>query len=147
MNNLSEEILDKFTNAICYDCSGYSKKNKTMFRIFRSLKYLKVLCSDNIDHRKDLSNCIFNYDLSDDCVEIEVKKAQIYYLMNKNDLSDEDKIKVNNKLRGGKNEYNYNKNIIKIFGNIIRTLNESKKALINPLTSPGRWSLYLHLHN
>ena len=34
--NLSEEILDKFTNAICYECSGYSKKNKPMFRIFRS---------------------------------------------------------------------------------------------------------------
>ena len=60
---LSEEILDKFTNAICYDCSGYSKKNKPMFRIFRSLKYLKIHCRDNADHRKDLTNCIFNYDL------------------------------------------------------------------------------------
>ena len=129
--NLSEEILDKFTNAICYDCSGYSKKDKPMFRIFRSLKYLKIHCRDNIDHRKDLSNCIFNYDLPDDCIEIEVKKAQMYYLMNKNDLSDEDKIKVTNKLIGGKNEYKYNKNIIKIYGNNIRTLNESNKALIN----------------
>ena len=63
-----------------------------MFRIFRSLKYLKIHCRDNIDHRKDLSNCIFNYDLPDDCIEIEVKKTQMYYLMNKNDLSDEDKI-------------------------------------------------------
>ena len=102
-----------------------------MFRIFRSLKYLKIHCRDNIDHRKDLSNCIFNYDLPDDCIEIEVKKAQMYYLMNKNDLSDEDKIKVTNKLIGGKNEYKYNKNIIKIYGNNIRTLNESNKALIN----------------
>ena len=55
----------------------------------------------------------------------------MYYLMNKNDLSDEDKIKVTNKLIGGKNEYKYNKNIIKIYGNNIRTLNESNKALIN----------------
>ena len=46
-----------------------------MFRIFGSLKHLKVLCSDNIDHGKDLSNCIFNYDLTDDFVEIEVKKS------------------------------------------------------------------------
>ena len=76
-----------------------------MFRIFRSLKYLKIHCRDNIDHRKDLSNCIFNYDLPDDCIEIEVKKAQMYYLMNKNDLSDEDKIKVTNKLIGGKLKY------------------------------------------
>ena len=37
--NLSEDILDKFTNSICYDCSGYSKKGKPMFSIFRSLKY------------------------------------------------------------------------------------------------------------
>ena len=37
--NLSENTLDKFTNAICYDCSGYSKKNKQMlqkFKIFKS---------------------------------------------------------------------------------------------------------------
>ena len=78
--NLSENILDKFTNAICYDCSGYSKKNKPMFRIFRSLKYLKIHCRDNIDHRKDLNKCIFNYDLPEDFIEIEVKKSQIYYL-------------------------------------------------------------------
>ena len=24
--NLSEDVLDKFTNDICYDCSGYNKK-------------------------------------------------------------------------------------------------------------------------
>ena len=45
-------------------------------------------------------------------------------------MSNEDKIKVNKKVKGGKNEYNYNKNIIKIYGNNIRTLNESNKALI-----------------
>ena len=56
--NLSEDTLDKFTNAICYDFSGYSKKDKPMFRIFRSLKYLKIHCRDNIDHRKDLNKCI-----------------------------------------------------------------------------------------
>ena len=39
--NFKEDMLDNFTNAICYDCSGYSKKNKPMFRIFRSLKYFK----------------------------------------------------------------------------------------------------------
>ena len=71
--NLSEDTLDKFTNAICYDCSGYSKKDKPMFRIFRSLKYLKIHCRDNIDHRKDLNKCIFNYDLPENYVEIEVK--------------------------------------------------------------------------
>ena len=128
--NLSEDTLDKFTNAICYDCSGYSKKDKPMFRIFRSLKYLKIHCRDNFDHRKDLNKCIFNYDLPDNYVEVEVKKSKIYYLINKNDLSNEDKIKVNKKVKGGKNEYNYNKNIIKIYGNNIRTLNESNKALI-----------------
>ena len=101
-----------------------------MFRIFRSLKYLKIHCRDNIEHRKDLTNCIFNYDLPDDFIEIETKKSQIYYLINKNDLSNEDKIKVNKKLKGGKNKYNHDKNIIKIYGNNIRTLNESNKALI-----------------
>ena len=40
--NLSEDTFNKFTNAICYDCSGYSKKDKPMFRIFRNLKYLKI---------------------------------------------------------------------------------------------------------
>ena len=129
--NLSEDTLDKFTNAICYDCSGYSKKDKPMFRIFRSLKYLKIHCRDNIDHRKDLNKCIFNYDLPENYVEIEVKKSQIYYLINKNDLSNEDKIKVNKELKGGKSEFYYDKNIIKIYGNNIRTLNESNKALIN----------------
>ena len=101
-----------------------------MFRIFRSLKYLKIHCRDNIDLRKDLNKCIFNYDLPDNYIEIEVKKSQIYYLINKNDLSNEDKMKVNKKVKGGKNEYNYNKNIIKIYANNIRTLNESNKALI-----------------
>ena len=129
--NLSEDTLDKFTNAICYDCSGYSKKDKPMFRIFRSLKYLKIHCRDNIDHRKDLNKCIFNYDLPENYVEIEVKKSQIYYLINKNDLSNEDKIKVNKEVKGGKSEIYYDKNIIKIYGNNIRTLNESNKALIN----------------
>ena len=128
--NLSEDTLDKFTNAICYDCSGYSKKDKPMFRIFRSLKYLKIHCRDNIDHRKDLTNCIFNYDLPDDFVEIEDKKSQIYYLINKNDLSNEDKLKVNKNLKGGKTECNHDKNIIKIYGNNVRALNESNKALI-----------------
>ena len=101
-----------------------------MFRIFRSLKYLKIHCRDNTDHRKDLNKCIFNYDLPDNYVEVEVKKSKIYYLINKNDLSNEDKIKVNKKVKGGKNEYNFNKNIIKIYGNNIRTLNESNKALV-----------------
>ena len=129
--NLSEDILDKFTNAICYDCSGYSKKNKPMFRIFRSLKYLKIHCRDNVDHRKDLNKCIFNYDLPDDFIEMEVKKSQIYYLINKNDLSNEDKIKLNNNLKGGANADNDDKNIFKIYGNNIRTLNETNRALIN----------------
>ena len=35
--NLSEDTLDKFTKAICYDCSGCNKQDKPMFRIFRSL--------------------------------------------------------------------------------------------------------------
>ena len=128
---LSEDILDKFTNAICYDCSGYSKKNKPMFRIFRSLKYLKIHCRDNVDHRKDLNKCIFNYDLPDDFIEIEAKRSQIYYLINKNDLSNEDKIKLNNNLKGGANADNDDKNIFKIYGNNIRTLNETNRALIN----------------
>ena len=106
------------------------KKDKPMFKIFRSLKYIKIHCRDNIDHRKDLNNCIFNYDFPDNYVEIEVKKSQIYYLINKNDLSNEDKIKVNNKLKGGKNKFNHDKNLIKIYGNNIRALNESNKALI-----------------
>ena len=128
--NLSEDTLDKFTNAICYDCSGYSKKGKPTFRIFRSLKYLKIHCRDNFDHRKDLNKCIFNYDLPDNYIEIEVKKSQMYYLINKNDLSNEDKIKINKEVKGGKNEYYYDENIIKIYGNNIRTLNESNRALI-----------------
>ena len=106
------------------------KKDKPMFKIFRSLKYIKIHCRDNIDHRKDLNNCIFNYDFPDNYVEIEVKKSQIYYLINKNDWSNEDKIKVNNKLKGGKNKFNHDKNLIKIYGNNIRALNESNKALI-----------------
>ena len=85
-----------------------------MFRIFRSLKYLKIHCRDNIDHRKDLNKCIFNYDLPENYVEIEVKKSQIYYLINKNDLSNEDKIKVNKEVKKKKNEFYYDKNIIKI---------------------------------
>ena len=129
--NLSEEILDKFNNAICYDCIGYSKKNKPMLWIFRSLKYLKVHCRDNIDHRKDLNKCIFNYDLPEDFIEIEVRKSQIYYLINKNDLSNEDKKKINNDFKGGANVVNHDKNIIKIYGNNIKTLNEGNRALIN----------------
>ena len=39
-----------------------------MFRIFRSLKYLKIHCRDNIDHRKDLNKCIFNYDLPENYI-------------------------------------------------------------------------------
>ena len=96
-----------------------------MFRIFRSLKYLKIHCRDNIDHRKDLNKCIFNYDLPDNYVEVEVKKSKIYYLINKNDLS---KIKVNKKVKGGKNKFNHDKNLIKIYGNNIRALNESNKC-------------------
>ena len=129
--NLSEDTLDNFTNAICYDCSGYSKKNKPMFRIFRSLKYLKIHCRDITGHRRDLNKCIFNYDLPDGFVEIEVKKSQAYYLINKNDLSDEDKIKIYDNLKGGANVVTHDKNIIKIYGNNIRTLNEGNRALIN----------------
>ena len=77
--NLSEDTLDKFTNAICYDCSGYSKKDKPMFRIFRSLKYLKIHCRDNTDHRKDLNKCIFNYDLPDNYIEIELKNHKLKF--------------------------------------------------------------------
>ena len=102
-----------------------------MFRIFRSLKYLKIHCRDNADHRKDLTNCIFNYDLPDDFIELETKKSQIYYLINKNDLSNDDKIKINNNLKGGAYVVNHDKNIIKIYGNNIRTLNEGNRALIN----------------
>ena len=36
------------------------------------LQYLKIHCRDNIDHRKDLNKCIFNYDLPDNYIEIEV---------------------------------------------------------------------------
>ena len=139
---LSENTLDNFTNVICYDCSGFNKNNKPMFRIFRSLKYLKIHFRDIIDHRKDLSNCIFNYDLPNDYVEIETKKSQIYYLINKNDLINEDKIRLNNKLKGGKTEFNNDENTIKIYGNNVRTLNESNRALIiNFIEEEREWIL------
>ena len=48
-----------------------------MSRIFRIVKYLKIHCKDNTEHKKDLNKCIFNYDLPDDFVE----KSQIYYLI------------------------------------------------------------------
>ena len=32
------------------------KKDKPTFKIFRSLKYIKIHCRDNIDHRKDLKD-------------------------------------------------------------------------------------------
>ena len=80
--NLNDELAKKFTNCICYNCSGYNEEEKKLYKILRSLYELKNHCRDLIN--KELNNCIINYTLAENHVEIEHANSH-RYIINLND--------------------------------------------------------------
>ena len=86
--NISNNILPFIPKGICYQCSGTSKKNKPLFRVYNSMDKLKKHCDDN--HNGCINNCIINYALPNNYVEVEAQKGKVYYLMEINHMNDID---------------------------------------------------------
>ena len=120
--NLNDELAKEFTNCICYNCSGFNNEGKKLYKIVRSLYELKNHCRDL--HNKELNNCIINYTLAENHVEIE-HGNKLRYIINLNDMYKKDKENILQQIKGGNNSINNYFNIkkIKIIGENILTLN------------------------
>ena len=128
--NLNDKLAKVFTNCICYNCSGYNNEGKKLYKILRSLYELKNHCRDL--HNKIINNCIINYTLAENNVEIE-HGNKIRYIINLNDMYEKDKTDILKQMRGGFNLFNnyININKIKIIGENILTLSRENRALLS----------------
>ena len=86
--NIGEKISSLIPKAICYQCSGLTKKQKPYFKIYNNLLNLKKHC-DNY-HGGELRKCIINYEKPEDFTEVESTKGKEIILMRINDLSQND---------------------------------------------------------
>ena len=84
-------------------------------------------------HDKELSNCIINYSLLENCVEIQDQGNSYRYIINNNDMLLIDKENILKLIKGGFNliENNFKINKIKIKGENICTLNETNRFIIS----------------
>ena len=130
--NLTDELCKVFTKCICYYCSGINDNNKNLFKIYRSLYELKNHCRDY--HNGNIKDCIINYTLTNDYVEIEPQKDR-RFIMSLEDMLEIDRNDILvNQIGGGyriSNYFNVDNLKIKIFGENILTLNETNRALIS----------------
>ena len=129
--NLNDESAKEFTKCICYECSGLNDKGNKLYKIYRSFYELKNHCRDK--HDRELNNCIVNYSLAENHVEIHHNDKKYRYIMNINDMLIKDKNYILKNLKGGYNPINnyHVINKIKIFGENIYTLNETNRALLS----------------
>ena len=127
---LDENLAKEFTNCICYNCSGYNNKGKKLYKIVRSLYELKNHCRDL--HNKEINNCIINYTLAENHIEIE-HSNKLRYIINLDDMYKKDKDNILQQMRGGYNPINnyFNINKIKIIGENILTLSKENRALLS----------------
>ena len=128
--NLNDELAKEFTNCICYNCSGYNNEGKKLYKILRSLYELKNHCRDL--HNKELNNCIINYTLAKNHIEIEHGNKN-RYIINLDDMYQKDKADILQQMRGRFNPINnyFNINKIKIIGENILTLSKENRALLS----------------
>ena len=132
--NLNDNLAKEFNNCICYECSGINGNGKKTFRIYNSLYELKNHCINS--HNGSQDKCIINYRLLKGFVEIEIKKDAFSYMNKIEDLIKDDIDDIKKRIKGGNgsivNNYFNNKNlIIKIYGENVRTLNETNRALLS----------------
>ena len=128
--NLNDNLAKEFTNCICYNCSGYNNEGKKLYKIFRSLYEFKNHYRDL--HDKIINNCIINYTLAENHVEIE-HGNKMRYIINLNDVCEKDKADILKHKKGGYNLFNnyFNINKIKIIGENILTLSIENRALLS----------------
>ena len=100
---------------------NYNNEGEKLYKILRSLYELKNHCRDL--HNKIINNCIINYTLAENNVEIE-HGNKIRYIINLNDMYEKDNTDILKQMRGGFNLFNnyININKIKIIGENILTL-------------------------
>lgn len=67
-------------------CTGYNENNKPLIKIFKNLLALKVHYKNSKNHKKELTNCIINYNVPHKFIEIQRKHKNKYYMMNINYL-------------------------------------------------------------
>jgi len=137
--NINDERSKQFNNCICYECSGINGKGKNAYRIYNSLYELKNHCVRY--HNGSLDKCVINYRLLPGFIEIEIKKDAFRYIIHEDDLLDKDKDDYNEQKQGKKDKRKRGGNIttkIKIYGENIRSFNETNRALLSNILDKQR---------
>jgi len=129
--NVNDELAKRFSNCICYECSGLNGNKKKTYRIYNSLYELKNHCRDK--HNGSFDKCNINYRLVPGFVEIEIEKNAYRYIIHADDLLKDDKIDYTKYKRGGNNSYN-----VKIYGENIRTISEMNRGLLSNVLDNNR---------
>ena len=102
---LGDFLIKLFTKCICYYCSGINDNNKQLFKIYRSLYELKNHCRDR--HNGNIKDCIINYTLANDYVEIETHRSY-RFIMSLDDMLEIDRNDILvNQIGGGNHILNY----------------------------------------